>query len=611
MNENYQNESAFGWRKLISDFNQINTGGHFPLPAYSEYMPSVRFGCNLYGQLDSTVFSDEDPYGWRISEMEEEYELKPGIEHTGKQIMEHILKLGKGLPEYHIAGHGGQNLIDNPYWPPELAEHAGKLDHERYVVFLPMMLSRTQDDKGRVRWTFFGNSIETPEQAFWKSFYKDSEHEKPEKEFQQFMSGILIDAYGEQVKDTDNLNSSGFRILQSENDAILPTWTKPYLVSDDDTLENIKYLLTFRPFSTLPFTVKEKYLSGKLNLLPFPGSLVFWGMPGYLKLGKELRIGMQIPLLRLVARHSGHEAIRVPQSGWIYEPHPDVKNSDVDKELLLDTYHRTHRWEKVHKNEDELMQKPRLAKIAKVLFSTELDAMGLYDKPMARNCQLWTKDFELLLDGAEASAEEIKKAESIIVKGGLFGYRFFYPPMSVGNYDVYWQRPIVAYLSHKNNEIEINPDALSGYILAYKKGNNSLSERVELYPSLLRRQQQLTALQNFNEKHDKYLHQTALNILNLSEQKYLFVEKPIPRSFARHVLHISKHETLEQWLSVLPEHANDIQIGKEIQKELENLLESANAEKLPESITYKYTATREFEECWWNDINFSCTWKIY
>ena len=109
--------------------------------------------------------------------MEEEYELKPGIKHTGKQIMEHI-ETGKGFAGYHIAGHGRQNLIDNSYWSVEIAEHAGKLDHERYVVFLPMMLSRTQDDKGRVRWTFFGNSIETSEQTFWKSFYTDAKHEE-------------------------------------------------------------------------------------------------------------------------------------------------------------------------------------------------------------------------------------------------------------------------------------------------------------------------------------------------------------------------------------------------------------------------------------------------
>ena len=36
---------------------------------------------------------------------------------------------------------------------------------------MPLALSRTQDDKGRVRWTFFGGSEQGPDRAFWKSFY--------------------------------------------------------------------------------------------------------------------------------------------------------------------------------------------------------------------------------------------------------------------------------------------------------------------------------------------------------------------------------------------------------------------------------------------------------
>jgi hypothetical protein len=76
--------------------------------------------------------------------IEEENQLKPGLEHIGRQIMGHVVKLGQGQPEYHIAGHDRQNLVNNPYWPPELAERAGHLDHERYVILLPLALARTQ-----------------------------------------------------------------------------------------------------------------------------------------------------------------------------------------------------------------------------------------------------------------------------------------------------------------------------------------------------------------------------------------------------------------------------------------------------------------------------------
>jgi hypothetical protein len=106
-------------------------------------------------------------FGWHITEIEEEYELRPGIEHTGHQIMNNIIKLGKGLTEHYIHGHSGENLKDNPYWPAEIVSKAGTLWHERFVTLLPLMLSRTQDDKGRVIWSLFGNSIHNPETAIF------------------------------------------------------------------------------------------------------------------------------------------------------------------------------------------------------------------------------------------------------------------------------------------------------------------------------------------------------------------------------------------------------------------------------------------------------------
>jgi hypothetical protein len=168
-----EGKTLIGWQKLMAGYPWFRCGGCYPIPAYSEFMPSPQPGIKPYGKTESSVLDENDPYGWSISEMEEEYELKPGIEHIGCQIMSSLLKLGKGLPHPYISGHGGENLVNNPYWPPELSVHAGSLIHERYVTLLPLMLSRTQDDKGRVVWTFFGNSIHEPGKAFWKSFFTE------------------------------------------------------------------------------------------------------------------------------------------------------------------------------------------------------------------------------------------------------------------------------------------------------------------------------------------------------------------------------------------------------------------------------------------------------
>lgn len=128
-------DNLTGWRKLIENHPWFEGEGNFPLPAYSEFMPPPRVGCSPYGEIDSSTFKDNDEFGWYIPELEEELELKPGIEHISKQIMHYIEKLGKGQTEYHISGHNSHNLINNPYWPKELAEHAGKIENERFVTF--------------------------------------------------------------------------------------------------------------------------------------------------------------------------------------------------------------------------------------------------------------------------------------------------------------------------------------------------------------------------------------------------------------------------------------------------------------------------------------------
>ena len=59
-----------------------------------------------------------------------------------------------------------------------------------------------------------------------------------------------------------------------------------------------------------------------------------------------------------------------------------------------------------------------------MLFSTESDALGLYNKPMGRNVQIWTRNFELVLNGPHATPAQLAQAQDIVNAGGLYGYRF-------------------------------------------------------------------------------------------------------------------------------------------------------------------------------------------
>lgn len=598
-----EEKKPFGWQLMLTGYPWFRCSGCYPIPAYSEFMPPPQPGYKPYGKPDHLVLDENDPFGWKITEMEEEFELKPGIEHIGQQIMSNIIKLGKGLPQHFISGHGGENLRNNPYWPPELADRAGSLNNERYVTLLPLMLSRTQDDKGRVIWTFFGNSIHDPEKTFWKSFFSAPGVNIPEKESVSFFTDLLSDVYGEKLSDNSSLLNAGFRILPSEGSE-LPDWTSKFIANNDSPFENIKYLLTFRPFSLLPDKVKKLYLSGSLFLLPFPGSLVFWGMPGYLRLKKDLPAGAQIPLLNLVARNRGLGGLRVTQSGWLHEPHPDSNTHIMNENILQDTFHRTHRWERVHRYQDELNQVANKIRLIKALFSTEPDAMGLYNKPLACNSQLWNSKFELLLNGPKANRRNIMEVEKTFLKGGLFGYRFFYPPMRIGEHEMYLHRPLVAFSRAQSEKVEIKSGSLFGYVTGYHINDKDMSNPVELWPRMQRRELYLSALHDFNTSNDHYAHQTTLNIISLLECWEKQNRKPLSRSFAHNLLNISKHKSLEQWLEELDIHTSSIEKSNNIRKALEKIIEPQYDAEIPDSLTYSETATRRFEEDWWNDIKF-------
>jgi hypothetical protein len=385
---------------------------------------------------------------------------------------------------------------------------------------------------------------------------------------------------------------------------LLPAWTKRFIEKDDSSFMNVRYLLSFRPFSQMSETLKSKYLSGSLSLIPFPGSLVFWGMPGYLRLKKALPVTAQIPLLNLVARNRGIGGLRVTQSGWFHEPHPGNKDLKMNESLIKDTYHRTHRWQRVQRYQDELNEVAHKVRLIKALFSTEPDSMGLYDKPLACNSQIWNNKFELLLDGPRAGRRKIMEVEKTLLKGGLFGYRFFYPPMRVGEHEIYLHRPLVAFVPKESENVEIRAESLYGYITGYHDSDKEMSNPVELWPRMQKRDIYLSALHDFNSLNDHYAHQTSFNIISLLENWELQKQMLLKRSFAQNLLNIAKHKTLEIWFNELNTHFSQSEKAGLMHKALNKIIEEQYDSTLPEPITFTETSTRKFEENWWNDIKF-------
>src|SRR5206468_10067519 len=135
--------------------------------------------------------------------------LQPGLHDIARHVLEHLIPLCRGEEEHGISPY---KLRDNPYWPRELARHSACLDHERFVLLLPLALSLTQDDKANVRWTLFGNSEQGPGRAFWRGFYTAPNMEVSAEAGLGFFRELLASAYGESHERLADLLRAGFRI---------------------------------------------------------------------------------------------------------------------------------------------------------------------------------------------------------------------------------------------------------------------------------------------------------------------------------------------------------------------------------------------------------------
>ena len=471
-------------------------------------------------------------------------------------------------------------LKENPYWPPELAESAGKLKQERYLFLSPLALSRTQDDKGRVRWTLFGGSEQGPEWGFWRSFYDAPGRQQPAERSEEFIRRLLAEVYGQPPEQLRDLRRAGFRILPTEksesspypNVEPLPEWTAAFRLSADDSPTAVKYLLTFRPFGDLPPEMRRAYLAGELHLLPYPGSLLFWGAQPFLRLRGQLPMAMQIPLLHVCQRHESPRGLRVPQSGWLHEHHPNEPQPDPRVGTIRNSYRRTHRWARLHRHEDELAVSGNEDRLAHVLFSAQPDDVGLYGKPMARNAQIWTRHYQLLLDGPQASREQLERAAEALRAGGHFGYRFHFPGMRVGMHEVYWQRPLVAYRSAETKEIKVLSEAPLGCLTAYCAANPRLDEPIELWPRVLDRPAYRLAALDFVRSAEHHDHLRAINLRKLLNAWQLR-GGPLPRSFAKHLLVHAKEKSLEEWLRELAHWNGAAEGGTEAAESVEKAVE--------------------------------------
>ena len=210
---------GLGWNTILQGWPWFKGTGQYPISAYSEFMPPPLLGRSPYGSADPLFFQKEDPWGWPVTEYEEGFELSPGLATIAQSLLEKMMHLTNGRPAHGIAT---ADIADNPYWPEALAEHANNLNHERFVLLISLALARTQDDKGRVRWTLFGSSEQGPERAFWNSFLTAPRRERPAEQILDFLRRLLKAAFDVPEAKVNDLQALGLRILPTKDDPRFP-----------------------------------------------------------------------------------------------------------------------------------------------------------------------------------------------------------------------------------------------------------------------------------------------------------------------------------------------------------------------------------------------------
>ena len=155
-----------------------------------------------------------------------------------------------------------------------------------------------------------------------------------------------------------------------------------------------KYLLTFRPFGQLPKNVRRAYLAGDLQLLPFPGCSCSGAQPVSCSCATNCPWPCRFPCSHLFPRRENP-----------FRPAGAAGGLDARAAS------RPSRPRSRQRPAPQHVPRARIAGAASIATRTSWplptaktawptcssatlpDDLGLYDKPMARNAQVWTHDF--------------------------------------------------------------------------------------------------------------------------------------------------------------------------------------------------------------------------
>ena len=182
----------------------------------------------------------------------------------------------------------------------------------------------------------------------------------------------------------------------------------------------MNYLLTFRPSAGCRRAVREGLPRRATAPVAVPRQPLFWGVAGLRKLQAELPLAVQVPLPWPSCPARGAGGFRVPQSGFLHEP--TAGQPDAGTRPATSSRTPTSGPTAGTRSCATRTSWPWLGKehsLLHVLFSTIPDDLDLYDKPMARNVQLWTEDYRPAARRARTRRpRQLKHAMRTVQAGG-------------------------------------------------------------------------------------------------------------------------------------------------------------------------------------------------
>ena len=329
------------------------------------------------------------------------------------------------------------------------------------MLLLPLALSRTQDDKGRVRWTLFGGSEQGPAAAFWRGLLPRPAAGTAARVVARTSSaGCWPPPTALTPDELADLRRAGFRVSAGParrscppgDEGPLPAGPPPIAGSTGDRSAASATCLLSAPSSIACPGGPRAYLDGRSAPAALPRQ------PGLLRgaaVSRSSSANCRWPCrsrscIRCTGtRPRGASAFR-SRAGCTRPPRADRRRTKTTARSATpsaaptagsgSTGTRT-RWPSTA-SEDKLTH---------VLLSTAADDVGLYGKPMARNAQIWTHEYQLAAGRAAGRRRRTWPAPPTAGRrAGCSATACSIRPMRVGRHEVYWHRPLVAYLDPRD-----------------------------------------------------------------------------------------------------------------------------------------------------------------